>query len=86
MRFLDTSVELGGILLGKECLDQTTGAPFVSITQSLEAKHYADTQASFTYTHDSWEESRDSRTGSFRIRHRGLVSHAPQFRHLSLAP
>jgi proteasome lid subunit RPN8/RPN11 len=52
----DTSVELGGILLGKECVDESTGAPFVWITQSLEAKHYANTQASFTYTHDSWEE------------------------------
>jgi proteasome lid subunit RPN8/RPN11 len=52
----DTSVELGGILLGKECVDETTGAPFVWVTQSLEAKHYANTQASFTYTHDSWEE------------------------------
>jgi proteasome lid subunit RPN8/RPN11 len=52
----DTSVELGGILLGKECLDPATGQPFVWITQYLEAKHYANTQASFTYTHDSWEE------------------------------
>jgi proteasome lid subunit RPN8/RPN11 len=52
----DTSVELGGILLGKECVDQATGDPFVWITQSLEAKHYENTQASFTYTHDSWEE------------------------------
>jgi proteasome lid subunit RPN8/RPN11 len=52
----DTSVELGGILLGKECVDTATGQPFVWITQSLEAKHYANTQASFTYTHDSWEE------------------------------
>jgi proteasome lid subunit RPN8/RPN11 len=52
----DTSVELGGILLGKECLDETAGTPFVWVTQSLEAKHYANTQASFTYTHDSWEE------------------------------
>lgn len=52
----DTSVELGGILLGKECLDPSTGEAFVWITQSLEAKHYANTQASFTYTHDSWEE------------------------------
>jgi proteasome lid subunit RPN8/RPN11 len=52
----DTSVELGGILLGKECLDPATGEAFVWITQSLEAKHYANTQASFTYTHDSWEE------------------------------
>ncbi|MGC8643310.1 MAG: Mov34/MPN/PAD-1 family protein, partial [Isosphaeraceae bacterium] len=52
----DTSVELGGILLGKECVDEATGAQFVWITQALEAKHYANTQASFTYTHDSWEE------------------------------
>src|SRR5262249_42380682 len=52
----DPSVELGGILLGKECLDQTTGQPFVWVSQSLEAKHYANTQASFTYTHESWEE------------------------------
>lgn len=52
----DTSVELGGILLGKECLDEKTGLPFVMVTKSLEAKHYENTQASFTYTHDSWEE------------------------------
>jgi proteasome lid subunit RPN8/RPN11 len=52
----DTTVELGGILLGKECIDEETGQPFVWITKSLEAKHYENTQASFTYTHDSWEE------------------------------
>lgn len=52
----DTSVELGGILLGRECLDEETGAPFVWITEALEAKHYENTQASFTYTHDSWAE------------------------------
>jgi proteasome lid subunit RPN8/RPN11 len=52
----DTSVELGGILLGKECVDEATGVPFVWVSESLEAKHYANTQASFTYTHDSWEE------------------------------
>jgi proteasome lid subunit RPN8/RPN11 len=52
----DTSVELGGILLGTECLDDQTGQPFVWVTQSLEAKHFENTQASFTYTHDSWEE------------------------------
>ena len=52
----DTSVELGGILLGKECLDDQTGEPFVWVTKSLEAKHFENTQASFTYTHDSWEE------------------------------
>src|SRR4051794_34905779 len=52
----DTSVELGGILLGKECLDDQTGEPFVWVNHSLEAKHYENTQASFTYTHESWEE------------------------------
>lgn len=52
----DTSVELGGILLGRECLDDQTGAPFVRITRALEAKHFENTQASFTYTHDAWEE------------------------------
>src|SRR4051812_27996089 len=52
----DTSVELGGILLGKECVDEASGTPFVWVSRSLEAKHYANTQASFTYTHDSWEE------------------------------
>jgi proteasome lid subunit RPN8/RPN11 len=66
----DTSVELGGILLGKECVDPATGHPFVWVTQSLEAKHYANTQASFTYTHDSWEEitrERDRRYPDFDI-------------------
>ncbi len=52
----DTSVELGGILLGHECLDDQTGEPYVWVTECLEAKHYENTQASFTYTHDSWEE------------------------------
>ncbi|CAN5675637.1 hypothetical protein BH23PLA1_BH23PLA1_06700 [soil metagenome] len=52
----DTSVELGGILLGKECVDDQTGLPFVWITEALEAKHYENTQASFTYTHESWQE------------------------------
>jgi proteasome lid subunit RPN8/RPN11 len=52
----DTSVELGGILLGHECHDEETGAPFVRVTRSIAAKHYESTQASFTYTHDSWAE------------------------------
>lgn len=54
--FSDTTVELGGILLGKECVDPTTGEPFVRITGAIEAKHYDNTRSSFTYTHDSWEE------------------------------
>ena len=52
----DTSVELGGIILGFECVDDQTGEPFVWVTKSLEAKHYENTQASFTYTHEAWEE------------------------------
>ena len=44
-----------------------TGQPFVWITQSLEAKHYANTQASFTYTHDSWEEITRERDRLFPI-------------------
>ena len=51
----DTSVELGGVLLGKECVDDETGEPFVWITESLQARNYQNTQASFTYTHESWE-------------------------------
>jgi proteasome lid subunit RPN8/RPN11 len=52
----DTSVELGGILLGWECVDDQTGAPFVWITQALPAEHYENSQASFTYTHESWAQ------------------------------
>jgi proteasome lid subunit RPN8/RPN11 len=61
----DTDVELGGILLGYECVDDQTGEPFVWITQALEAKHYENTQASFTYTHDSWEEITRERDAKF---------------------
>lgn len=61
----DTSVELGGILLGKECVDDETGAPFVLITQALEAQHFENTQASFTYTHDSWEQITRERDARF---------------------
>lgn len=61
----DTDVELGGILLGFECVDDQTGMPFVWVTQALEAKHYENTQASFTYTHDSWEEITRERDQKF---------------------
>jgi proteasome lid subunit RPN8/RPN11 len=52
----DTSVELGGILLGCEAIDPHSHESFVWVTQSLAARHYENTQSSFTYTHDSWEE------------------------------
>ncbi len=51
----DVSVELGGVLLGKECVDPATERPYLMITNALEAAHYQNSQASFTYTHDSWE-------------------------------
>jgi proteasome lid subunit RPN8/RPN11 len=52
----DTSVELGGILLGREAIDTVTGEAFVHVTQALPARHFENTQASFTYTHESWAE------------------------------
>ncbi len=61
----DVSVELGGVLLGQECIDEETGKPFVKILQSLEAKHFENSQASFTYTHDSWDEINRERDDRF---------------------
>jgi proteasome lid subunit RPN8/RPN11 len=51
----DVSVELGGVLLGKECVDPDTGRPFVWVAEALPAAGYQNTQASFTYTHEAWE-------------------------------
>ena len=49
----DTSVELGGVLLGSTCLDDG-GRPFIVVTDSLRAEHYESTKGSFTFTHDTW--------------------------------
>jgi proteasome lid subunit RPN8/RPN11 len=49
----DTSVELGGVLLGGTHVDEE-GRPFVVITDSLRAQHYESTKGSFTFTHDTW--------------------------------
>ncbi len=51
----DTSVELGGVMLGGHFLDQD-GKPFVVISDSLRAKHYESTKGSFKFTHDTWSE------------------------------
>jgi proteasome lid subunit RPN8/RPN11 len=51
----NTSVELGGVLLGAHCEDED-GNPFVVITDSLRAEHYHSTKGSFTFTHDTWAE------------------------------
>jgi proteasome lid subunit RPN8/RPN11 len=51
----DTSVELGGILLGERCIDP--GARhFVHVTAALVAKHYESSRGSFKFTHDTWSE------------------------------
>lgn len=49
----DTSVELGGVLLGSYCED-SEGRPFVVVTDSLRAQHYESTKGSFKFTHDTW--------------------------------
>jgi len=49
----DTSVELGGVLLGGHYEDER-GRPFVIITDSLRAEHYQSTKGSFKFTHDTW--------------------------------
>lgn len=51
--FADTSVELGGVLLGGTYEDGQ-GRPFVVITESLRAAHYESTRGSFKFTHDTW--------------------------------
>ncbi len=51
----DTSVELGGVLLGGQYEDED-GNPFVVISDSLRAEHYEATKGSFKFTHDTWEQ------------------------------
>jgi proteasome lid subunit RPN8/RPN11 len=49
----DTSVELGGVLLGGRYVD-ADGRPFVVISESLRARHYESTRGSFKFTHETW--------------------------------
>jgi proteasome lid subunit RPN8/RPN11 len=51
----DTSVELGGVLLGGQYEDDD-GRPFVVVTDSLRAQHYEATKGSFKFTHDTWTQ------------------------------
>jgi len=51
----DTTVELGGVLLGGHYEDED-GKPFVVVTDSLRAQHYESTKGSFKFTHDTWSE------------------------------
>ena len=51
----NTRVELGGVMLGKQCLDRE-GNPFVMVTDSLRARHYEATRGSFKFTHETWSQ------------------------------
>lgn len=51
----DTSVELGGVMLGGQYEDEE-GNPFVVVTDSLRAAHYEATKGSFKFTHDTWQQ------------------------------
>jgi proteasome lid subunit RPN8/RPN11 len=51
----DTSVELGGILLGKQHVDDK-GRPFVWVKDSLRAKFYESSISRFKFTHDTFAE------------------------------
>lgn len=49
----DTSVELGGVLLGGRHID-SDGRPYVVISECLRAAHYESTKGSFKFTHETW--------------------------------
>ncbi len=51
----NTRVELGGVMLGKQCID-ADGKPFVVVTDSLRARHYEATRGSFKFTHETWSQ------------------------------
>lgn len=50
----NVSVELGGVLLGRQSIDDL-GRPYIAITDSLRAEHYEATRGSFKFTHQTWE-------------------------------
>ncbi|MEC9092104.1 MAG: Mov34/MPN/PAD-1 family protein [Planctomycetota bacterium] len=50
----DTTVELGGVILGGQHEDGN-GDPFVVVTESLRAEHYESTKGSFKFTHETWQ-------------------------------
>jgi len=51
----DTSVELGGVLLGGQYVDEH-GDPFVVVADSLRAEHYESSRGHFKFTHDTWTQ------------------------------
>ncbi len=59
----DTSIELGGVLLGSQHVDDHE-RPFVVVRESLEAQHYEATKGSFKFTLDTWQDLLH-RTGTY---------------------
>jgi proteasome lid subunit RPN8/RPN11 len=51
----DESIELGGVMLGGQYLDDE-GRPFVVVRDILEAKHFEATRGSFKFTLDTWQD------------------------------
>lgn len=51
----NTNVELGGVLLGGQYVDED-GEPFVVVSDSLRATHYESSKGHFKFTHDTWSE------------------------------
>ena len=51
----NTRVELGGVMLGRQLIDDE-GRPFVVISDSLRAEHYEATKGSFKFTHETWSQ------------------------------
>ncbi|MBL8889325.1 MAG: Mov34/MPN/PAD-1 family protein [Planctomycetaceae bacterium] len=51
----DTSIELGGVLLGGQYVDDQ-GQPFVVVREALDGQHFEATKGSFKFTHDTWQD------------------------------
>ena len=52
----NTSVELGGVLLGGQYVD-SQGEPFVVVSDCLRADHFEATKGSFKFTHETWSDT-----------------------------
>lgn len=51
----NTRVELGGVMLGRQQIDDQ-GRPFVVISECLRAEHYEATSVNFKFTHETWSQ------------------------------
>src|SRR5687768_15044237 len=51
----NTSVELGGVLLGGQYVD-SENRPFVIVSDCLRADHFEATKGSFKFTHETWSD------------------------------